>query len=89
MHEQVTIDVARTRGSRHARVRVYVKPTPGEPGCAYTVGSVELEPDQALGQAAAEFLGHEMITALENARGMARAHRLAEQARQQQDVLPF
>lgn len=64
MREQVTIDVDRTRGSRHVRVRVYVAPHPGEAGCAYTAGTVALAGEQTLGAAAAMLLADVVIATL-------------------------
>lgn len=67
MREHITIDVTRTTGSRSARVRVFVAPRPGEPGVAYTVGSVRLGPDVGLGQAAAEHMSHLILDLLTRA----------------------
>lgn len=65
MREQITIDVVRTRGSRHARVRVFVAPVPGEAGCAYTVGSVDLGSHGQLDREVAAGLGGAIIDMLE------------------------
>lgn len=73
MREQITIDVDRTKGSRHARVRVHVAPTPGSPGCAYTVGTAQLAPEQGLDQAAADYLAHALLELISLAAAQASA----------------
>lgn len=61
MREEITISLTRTMGSRHARVRVAVAPRPGEPGCAYTVGSVRLHSATSLDRDTAHLLAEDLL----------------------------
>jgi len=63
--ERITIDVARTRGTRWAHVRLYVAPRPGEPGTSYRVGGILLPADFALDREVAYGLAKSVLESIE------------------------
>lgn len=63
--ERITIDVTRSRGTRHAIVRLNVGPTPGEAGSSWTSASVRLGAEVQLTAELASHIAHSIEQAIE------------------------
>lgn len=68
--DRITIDVARTRGSRSAAVRVHVAPTPGTAGSSFRTGPIDLGPELRLDVELASHIASSVEQAIEYYRRM-------------------